>query len=189
MSLLLLFDSGRTPHALAGMALGRGTATAGMARVRSLAGNTTGLAGASGTLRAARALRGVAVASGTLTARLAVLRSLRGAAAGLALVRAQLARVGPLAGTASGAATILGRASCARTLAGVSVGWSRAILAVLSSTGTPASRMAPVGPEARTYRAAFDDRRFIVRREARVITPAAEDRAVHTQPETRSIDA
>jgi hypothetical protein len=74
-------------------------------------------------------------------------------------------------------------------LAGVSIGWSRVVLAVLSSTGTPASRMALVGPEARTCQLALENRCLVVRREVRAITPAADDRTIHPQPETRSIDA
>ena len=102
---------------------------------------------------------------------------------------ARLARVRPLAGEASGTSTVLGRASCVRSLAGVAAGWSRVSGFMLLTGGTPASRTLRVRREARTLRPAFEDRRHTVRREARVLVPAAEDRTIHPRIEDRSIDA
>ena len=208
MSLLLLFG-GRTIEALTGWRsarasaplvwrcfgawsvppLAREPATGRLARVLPVAGLAAGGGTVSGALRVARALRGIAAASGTVAARLAVVRRLAGVAAGSATLGAQLARVRPLAGEASGTSTVLGRASCVRSLAGVAAGWSRVSGFMLSSVGTPASRTLRVRREARTLRPAFEDRCSTVRREARVLVPAAEDRTIHPRAENRSIDA
>ena len=179
MSLLLLL---RTPsatiHALTGVAFGQGVGAARLAVLRRMAGAASGQAAAtgrlarvlpvaglaagggtvSGALRVARALRGIAAASGTLAARLAVVRRLAGVAAGSATLGARLARVRPLAGEASGTSTVLGRASCVRSLAGVAAGWSRVSGFMLLPAGTPASRTLRVRREARTLRPAFEDR-------------------------------